>query len=150
MKTSKKKIVVAVGSLEDMAREAIDVWHQAQAGKTPKGGPVEKIYFENEQLLFKTLTQKRCELLKYVHENGKVTIRALAKKLHRDYSNVYQDVKKLHYIGLMLKNENDNQYSVPWKTVVTEIPLCTETSPRHHNHYHYRNGAESDARHHHA
>ena len=137
---AKRKIIVTTGSLKDMGKEFIDVWHQAEAGKKIKGAPIEKIVFENERLLFKTLTPKRCDLLKYVHEKGKISIRALAKQLHRDYSNVHEDVKALHHVGLILKDEKDEKYYVPWETIMTEIPLCTETS-LHHNHINRHEGA---------
>lgn len=129
---TKRKITVTTGSLKDMGKEFVNVWHQAEAGKKIKG-PIERIVFENERLLFKTLTPKRCDLLKYVHENGKISIRALAKQLHRDYSNVHDDVKTLHHVGLILKDDKDDKYYVPWETITTEIPLCTKTS-LHHDH----------------
>lgn len=134
---SNKKITVTVGNLKDMGKEFIDAWHQIESGKKIKGTPIEKIYFENERLLFKTLTPKRCDLLKHVHEKGKVSIRSLARELHRDYSNVYQDVKALNQIGLMLKDEKNNKYYVPWKTIATEISLCGDTYSKKHNHRHY-------------
>ncbi len=74
----------------------------------------EKIYFKDERALFKALTPKHCELLRYVHEHGKMTILALAKQLARDYRNVYQDVKELNQIGLMVKDEETSKYGVPW------------------------------------
>ncbi len=77
----------------------------------------------HKRLLFKTMTPKRFEILKYVHEKGETSIRSLAKELGRDYSNTYQDVKLLNQLGLMLKNEEQGTYSVLWDVIVTEIPL---------------------------
>lgn len=134
---SNKKITVAVGNLEDMGKEFIDVWHQIESGKKIKDAPIEKIFFENERLLFKTLTPKRCDLLKYVHEKGKISIRLLARELHRDYSNVYQDVKALSDVRLIIKDEKNNKYYVPWKIITTEISLCSEEAVKHHHHRHY-------------
>ena len=76
---SKKKLTVNVSSIEDAAREFIDVWHQVESGHLPKNIPLEKISFSNQRLLFKTLTPRRCDLLRYAHEHGKISIRALAK-----------------------------------------------------------------------
>jgi hypothetical protein len=59
---SKRKVVVTIGNLEDMAREAIDVWHQAETGKIPKNAPVEKIYFEN-RIYYQYLPKKQIVLL---------------------------------------------------------------------------------------
>jgi predicted transcriptional regulator len=53
---------------------------------------------------------------------GKTSIRALAKKLNRDYSNVHEDVKALHHIGLILQ-DNTGHYYMPWNKIVTEIPM---------------------------
>src|SRR5271163_323102 len=97
MAMSKRQIIATVGSLDDMAKEFVDVWHEIESGKPVKGAPIEKIYFEDDRLLFKTLTHKRCELLKHIHEKGKISIRAVAKELQRDYSNVFQDVKALNH-----------------------------------------------------
>lgn len=121
---NKKKITVRTGSLEEAAKEFIDVWHQVEQGHAPQA-PIEKISFKDQRLLFKTLTPKRFELLKYAHEQDGISIRSLAKELNRDYSNVHQDVKILSHLGLMLKDEKNNKYYVPWDVIVTEIPLPT-------------------------
>jgi predicted transcriptional regulator len=128
---AKRKVTVTIGNLNDMANEFIDVWHQVKRGKTPKAA-IEKIIFEDERLLFKTLTPKRCALLKYVHQRGKLSVRALAKELLRDYSNVYQDVKALAHVGLMVKDDKDDKYLVPWDKIVTEIPLTSTTFQENH------------------
>jgi len=136
---NRKKISVNVGNFDDVAKEVIDIWHKAEAGKAIADAPIEKIYFEKESLLFKTLTRKRCDLLKYVHESGAISIRQLAKELNRDYSNIHQDVKALYSVGLMLKNEKTKKYYVPWESIVTEIFLTKEATdkPNVHRHAHY-------------
>lgn len=116
-----KKITIRTGSLEEAAKEFIDKWHQVESGKAPQT-PIEKISFNDQRLLFKTLTPKRFEVLERAHECDGISIRYLAKELDRDYSNVYQDVKILHQLGLMAKDENDKYY-VPWDVIVTEISL---------------------------
>src|SRR5207237_562861 len=116
-----KKITVRTGSLEEAAKEFIDIWHKVEGGQSPKA-PVEKISFKNQRLLFKTLTPKRFEILQHAHEHDGISIRLLAKELGRDYSNVHQDVKILHQLGLMIKGQNEKYY-VPWDVIVTEIPL---------------------------
>ncbi len=122
---SQRRLTIGIGNVENAAKEFIKIWHQVETGKHLKNAPVEKISFENERLLFKTLTPRRCDLLRYVHEHGKISIRALANKLDRDYSNVYQDVKILNQVGLILKDEKDNKYYMPWDVIVTEIPMIT-------------------------
>ena len=46
-------------------------------------------------------TGKRMELLRYVRRNSVVSIRALAKALGREHSNVHADVKALASAGLL-------------------------------------------------
>lgn len=128
-----KKITIRTGSLEEAAKEFIDIWHQIEKGHAPEA-PVEKISFQDQRLLFKTLTPKRFEILKYVHEQNNMSIRALAKDLGRDYSNVHQDVKILSQLGLMIKDEKSEKYYVPWDVIVTEIPLTVvKKERRNHN-----------------
>ena len=117
-----KKITVRTGSLEEAAKEFIDMWHQVENKQTPQI-PIEKISFKDQRLLFKTLTPKRFEILQYVHQLDGISIRSLAKELSRDYSNVHQDVKILHQLGLMVKDEKNDKYYVPWDKIVAEIAL---------------------------
>lgn len=117
-----KKVMLRTGNLAEATKEFIDIWHQTEQNKIPQA-TIEKISFSDQSLLFKTLTPKRFEILQYVHETNGISIRALAKALGRDYSNVHQDVKILHQLALMLKNEENNNYYVPWDAIVTEISL---------------------------
>lgn len=135
---SNKKITVRTGNLEEAAKEFIDMWHQVEQGHAPQA-PIEKISFKDQRLLFKALTPKRFEILKYVHEQNGISIRSLAKELGRDYSNVHQDVKILHRLGLMLKNEKNDKYYVPWDVIVTEIPLTVIKKPKNSQHTTNRN-----------
>ena len=128
-----KKITIRTGNLVEAAKEFINVWHQIekrQASQTP----TEKISFNDQRLLFKTLTPKRFDILKHAHAHDGITIRLLTKELGRDYSNVHQDVKILHQLGLMIKNEKDNKYYVPWDVIVTEIPLPMVKKTKSHRH----------------
>ena len=125
-----KKITVRTGSLEEAAKEFIDVWHKIETEQPPKA-PIEKISFKDQRLLFKMLTPKRFEILQHVHQQDGISIRSLAKELDRDYSNVHQDVKILHQLGLMIKNEKNDKYYVPWDVIVTEIPLPIKKTKTH-------------------
>lgn len=127
---TKRKITVKTGSLEEAAKEFVNVWHQVETGNTTKATPIEKISFTDPRLLFKTLTTRRWELLNYLHEQGKMSIRSLSNALHRDYSNVHQDVKILTLLGLILKDDEDNKYYVPWEMIVTEFSLATKANSR--------------------
>ena len=132
-KMSNKKITVRTGSLEEAAKEFINMWHRVEQGDTAQA-PIEKISFKDQRLLFKTLTPKRFEILKYVHEQDGISIRSLAKELGRDYSNVHQDVKILYQLGLMLKGDKNDKYYVPWDVIITEIPLFTIRKTKNSRH----------------
>ncbi|HSW68619.1 MAG TPA: HTH domain-containing protein [Gammaproteobacteria bacterium] len=128
---TKKQLIVKVSSLEDSLANFKNVWERAEKGEK-FSAPIEILSFENSSTLMKTLSPKRLELLKILHVLGTVSIRLLAKELHRDYSNVHQDVKALHAIGVIL--ESEGKYYVPWETIVTEILLCSKDSPKHNHH----------------
>ena len=57
--------------------------------------------FENWDTLARILTGKRMELLRYVRRHEVTSVRALAKALKRDYSNVHADVQALAEAGLV-------------------------------------------------
>lgn len=86
----------------DIEKEAsarfIDAWHRAERGETFHE---RHLAFENWDTLARVLTNKRMELLHYVRRNPVTSIRALAKALGRDYSNVHADVKALEAAGLV-------------------------------------------------
>ncbi|MCX5811245.1 MAG: hypothetical protein NT178_01680 [Proteobacteria bacterium] len=59
------------------------------------------------------------ELPSVIHGKGDMNIRALAALLKRDYKNVYQDVKFLEAIGIVITAKNG--LSVPWERIVADI-----------------------------
>jgi predicted transcriptional regulator len=60
--------------------------------------------------------------MKLLHSTGTSSIRGLAGFAKRDYKNVYQDVKALEAVGLVIRGEKG--FSVPWERIVAEIPLA--------------------------
>ncbi len=87
------------GSFEDEAsRRFIDAWHRAERGEVFHQ---RYLAFESWDALARVLTGKRMELLRYVRRNNVASVRALAKALNRDYSNVHADVKALASAGLL-------------------------------------------------
>jgi predicted transcriptional regulator len=92
------KITVG-GTLEDeAARRFTDAWHRAERGDTFHE---RHLAFESWDALARVLTGKRMELLRYVRRNKVTSVRALAKALDRDYSNVHADVQALTAAGLL-------------------------------------------------
>lgn len=119
---AKRQLTVKVSSISQTLARFKDIWKRAERGEKIAGTPIEVVSFENAKLLMKTLSPRRLELLQQLHTMGKVSIRALAKKLTRDYSNVHDDVKALHHVGLVLQ-DNTGKYYMPWEKIVTEIPM---------------------------
>lgn len=92
------KITVG-GAVEDEASgRFVDAWHRAQRGETFRE---RHLAFESWDALARVLTGKRMELLRYVRRNDVRSVRALAKALERDYSNVHSDVQALTAAGLL-------------------------------------------------
>lgn len=118
---SKRQITVKVSTFKEAVSEFKDIWKRHEQGEK-LDTPIETLRFENTFTLMKILTPRRLELLQHLHTLGKMSIRALAKKLTREYSNVHQDVKALHRVGLILQ-DNTGKYFVPWDKIVTEIPM---------------------------
>ena len=85
---SNVKITVG-GAMEDEAsRRFVDAWRRAEHGDTFRE---RHLAFESWDALARVLTGKRMELLRYVRRHDVASVRALAKALGRDYSNVRPD-----------------------------------------------------------
>jgi predicted transcriptional regulator len=95
---SSVKITVG-GAIEKKAsRRFIDAWHRAESGERFRE---RRLSFESWEALIRVLTGKRIELLGHVHRHKVTSVRALAKALGRDYSNVHADVRALVAAGLL-------------------------------------------------
>jgi predicted transcriptional regulator len=91
--------ITAGGSIEyDAARRFVDAWHRGERGESFRE---RHLAFESWDTLSRVLTGKRMELLRYVRRHQVASIRALAKALGRDYSNVHADVQALVAAGLL-------------------------------------------------
>jgi predicted transcriptional regulator len=91
--------ITAGGKFEGEASiRFIDAWHRAEGGEVFHE---RHLAFENWDTLARVLTGKRMELLHYVRRHDVASIRALAKALGRDYSNVHADVQALAAAGLL-------------------------------------------------
>lgn len=118
----KRDIKVGIKSDDDFFAEAREFARQVDAGRSPEQ-PVERLYFDDLATLLKYLTTKRFELLNTLHAMGHVSINALAKRLHRQYRNVFDDVKTLERLGLIEKDEK-NRFFVPWDEIDATFRLA--------------------------
>ena len=117
----KKQIKIGVGDATSTAKDFIDVWKLAERGE--KVQEKNMLHFENLEVLLKTLTPGRWALLKKLHANGPLSIRALANDLGRDYKNVHTDVRRLEYVGLIDRTKDD-RIIVPWDIVEARLLLA--------------------------
>ena len=95
---SEVKFTVGGAMDEEASRRFVDAWHRAERGEDFHE---RHLAFESWEALARVLTGKRMELLRYVRRNNVTSIRALAKALSRDYSNVHADVRALASAGLL-------------------------------------------------
>ncbi len=87
------------GAMENEASHRfIGAWHRAERGDSFRE---RHLAFQSWETLARVLTGKRMELLRYVRHNDVASVRALAKALKRDYSNVHADVQALSQVGLL-------------------------------------------------
>jgi len=94
------KVKVSVGGKfeEEAAQRFVNAWHRAEKGEKFSE---RHLSFESWDTLARVLTQKRLELLGYVRRHKVGSVRALAKALNRDYSNVHADVRALTEASLL-------------------------------------------------
>jgi predicted transcriptional regulator len=85
--------------------------------------PVERLYFDDLPSLLKHLTPKRFELLAELRRMGHSSINALANHLHRQYRNVFDDVKTMERLGLVEKDASGHFY-VPWDEIDATLRLA--------------------------
>ena len=100
---SEVKITVGGAIEKDASRRFIDAWHRAERGESLRE---RHLAFESWDALARVLTGKRMDLLRHVRRHKVMSVRALAKALGRDYSNVHADVQALTAAGLLEADAN--------------------------------------------
>jgi predicted transcriptional regulator len=96
----------------------VDAWHRAERGETFRE---RHLAFESWGALARVLTGKRMELLRYVRRHKVASVRALAKALRRDYSNVHADVQSLTAAGLL--DAKDDGLQADHDAIETKIAI---------------------------
>ena len=119
-----KQLLIAIRNDQQTADEIINVWHRSEKGMPPEQ-PLHKLYFDDLETLWKTLTQRRMHLLQMLRQSGPLSIRKLAATLNRDYKNVHSDVTRLSALGL-IESGKEGLYFVPWDLIdlQVQIPLA--------------------------
>ena len=103
---------------EESSRRFVDAWHRAERGESFHE---RRIAFESWDALARVLTGNRMELLHYVRRHQVGSVRALAKALGRDYSNVHADVQALTMAGLL--ETSDNGVQANYDVIETRIAI---------------------------
>ncbi len=112
------KITVGGAMEEEASRRFANAWHRAERGETFHE---RHLAFESWDALARVMTGKRMELLRYVRRHKVASVRALAKALGRDYSNVHADVQALSAAGLL--DTADGGVQADYDVIETKIAI---------------------------
>jgi predicted transcriptional regulator len=115
---SNVKITVGGAMEEEASRRFVNAWHRAERGETFHE---RHLAFESWDALARVMTGKRMELLHYVRRHKVSSVRALAKALGRDYSNVHADVQALTAAGLL--DTADGGVQADYDVIETKIAI---------------------------
>jgi predicted transcriptional regulator len=106
-------------ALNEMATRFTKTW---KAGKTDG----DLLQFESPKALFRVLSPKRWELVECLQALGPVSIRGLARELHRDVKRVHDDVRLLIDYGLVARTA-ERQVYVPYDVIRADFDLREAT-----------------------
>jgi len=112
------KITVGGATEEEASLRFVNAWHRAERGETFHE---RHIAFESWDALTRVMTGKRLELLHYVRRHKVTSVRALAKSLGRDYSNVHADVLALSAAGLL--DTEDGGVQADYDVIETKLAI---------------------------
>jgi predicted transcriptional regulator len=112
------KITVGGVMEEEASRRFVNAWHRAERGERFQE---RHLAFESWDALARVMTGKRMELLHYVRRHKVSSVRALAKALGRDYSNVHAGVQALTAAGLL--DTTDGSVQVDYDVIETKIAI---------------------------
>ena len=115
---SNVKVTVGGAMEDDSSRRFVDAWDRAGRGEIFHE---RHLAFESWDALARVLTGKRLELLRYVRQHNVTSVRALAKALERDYSNVHADVQALSAAGLL--DATGSGLRADYDTIETKIAI---------------------------
>jgi predicted transcriptional regulator len=90
-----KTVTLEVRSLQDSLKDA------AAAAKSRRAMGAARISFASAELLWQVLTAKRWEILKTMTGAGALSIREIARRVHRDVKAVHADVHALLQAGIV-------------------------------------------------
>jgi predicted transcriptional regulator len=93
-----------------------------KAAKTGRADRDARISFATPELLWEVLTLKRWELIKSMCGAGALSIREMARRVHRDVKAVHGDVHALLQAGVLQRDES-GKIVFPYDAVKVEFLL---------------------------
>lgn len=118
----KRRLLIGIRTMDEFKKEVLALAKRADMGLPPLE-PVTRIYFSDQDTLFRNLSPKRMALLKFLRQHGPMSVRKLAAELNRDYKNVHTDVKLLMSHKL-IKTNRQGLVTVPWDDICIELSLA--------------------------
>jgi predicted transcriptional regulator len=115
-----KQLEIRIGPAGDALDRFEAAWNRVAEGRSIR--TLHVLTLGNLPLLLKMLSPARFELLQKLRETGPLSIYELAKRLERNYKNVYTDVTQLAALGL-IERASDNRITVPWEVLRAELSL---------------------------
>jgi predicted transcriptional regulator len=115
-----RALELRVGPAADALDRFEAAWHRAAEGRPAK--KLEVLSFSDLPALVKNLSPARWSLLERLRADGPSSIYELAKRLERDYKNVYTDVARLVELGL-IERQSDTRVTVKWDVIRAELRL---------------------------
>lgn len=110
-----KTVTLSVASREDLTRRALAAFEGRDQGA--------HISFASAELLWRTLTRKRWELLRAMTGQGAMSIREAARRVDRDVKAVHGDVQTLLQAGMIDRTEDGIVF--PYDSVHVDFMLTT-------------------------
>ena len=106
-------VTLSVASREDVTRRALAAFEGQTQGA--------HISFASAELLWKTLTRKRWELLRAMTGQGPLSIREAARRVGRDVKAVHGDVQALINAGIIDRTKDGIEF--PYDAVHVDFTL---------------------------
>lgn len=107
-------ITLEIASREQANRRFLRAFEGKQQGNF--------ITFESPELLFKTLSGRRWQIVSLMTGAGSMTIREIARRMNRDVKTIHGDVHALLNTGILQKTE-DNRIVFPYEALHVDFML---------------------------
>ncbi len=108
-----KNVKIGIRTKDEAFKEASEVMKKLSRGEKVKKQT--GIYFENLDAMRRILTEKRLEILHTIKKKRPSSTYELAKILHRDLTNVIDDLRYLSELGLVVlkKSKTGKEKTIP-------------------------------------